>query len=172
MDGGVVLVGLDIVHLAPIHALRLAHSVLQGVAAGLVVADHPPHHPQLLGADDFVVVGDDAGAGRHIDAVGLAAQPVKDQGIEHVDAFGDDDGVLVALHLAPAAGVAGDEVVPRHLHFLPVRQPMDAVHQQVAVHAVGAFPVGGLRRPLIQRQEEIVHAQHAHLHAQIFQILL
>ena len=73
VNGGVVLVGLDIVHLAPIHALRLAHGVLQGVAAGLVVPDHPPHHPQLFGADDLVVVGDDAGAGRHIDAVGLAA---------------------------------------------------------------------------------------------------
>ena len=89
-----------------------------------------------------------------------------------MDAFGDDDGVLVSLHFAPAAGVAGDEVVPRHLHLLPVRQPVDTIHQQVAVHAVGTFPVGGFRRPLIQRQEEIVHAQHAHLHAQIFQILL
>ena len=172
MDGGILLVGLDVVYLAPIYALRLADGILQGVAPGLVVPDHAAHHPQLLGPDDLVIIGDDTGPGGHIDAVGLTAQAVKDQGIEHVDALGNDDGVLVALHFAPAAGVAGDEVVPGHLHLLAVRQAMDAIHQQIPVYAVGALPIGGLRRALVQGQEEIVHAQHAHLHAQVLQILL
>ena len=120
MDGGVILIGLDVIHLAPIHALGLADGVLQGVAPGLVVPDHAPDHPQLLGSDDLIVVGYNAGAGGHIDAVGLTAQLVEDQGIEHMDALGDDDGVLVALHLVPAAGVAGDEIVPGNIHLLPI----------------------------------------------------
>ena len=172
VDGGVELIGLDIIHLTPVHTLGLAHGVLQGMAPGLVVPDHAAYHPELLRPHDLVVVRDDTGAGGHIDAVGLAAQPVKDQGVEHMDALGDDNGVLVPLHFAPAAGVAGDEVIPRHLYLLAVHQAVDAVHQQIPVHAVGAFPIAGLRGALIQRQEEIVHAQHAHFNAQILQILL
>ena len=88
-----------------------------------------------------------------------------------MDALGDHDAVLVALHGLVAAGGAGFEVVPRDVHQLAVQQPPDAAQQQLHVDAVGRLPVRRLRRTLLQRQEEIIHAQKADLHAQILQIV-
>ena len=99
-----------------------------------------------------------------------ATDLVKDQRVEHVDTLGNDHAVPVALHLVIAAGGAGLEVVPRDVRLLAVQQAADAAHQLLHVDAVGGLPVRGLRRTLIQRQEEVVHAQQAHLHTQILQI--
>ena len=97
---------------------------------------------------------------------------VEDDGVQHVDALRDDDGAVAAGHRAEAAGAAGLEIVPRHLHGLPHRETVDAVEQQVPVHAVRRLPVLGLRRTLIQREEEIVHAEQTDTDAEIFEIRL
>ena len=89
-----------------------------------------------------------------------------------MDALGDDDAVLFTLHLPVAAGGAVFEVIPGNIGLHAVQQLGDAGQQGVHVHAVGRLPVCGLGRTLVQRQEEIVHAQQAHLDSQILQVFL
>ena len=89
-----------------------------------------------------------------------------------MDPLRDDDAALFTLHFLVAAGAAGLKIIPGDINLLAVQQAADAGHQQIHVHAVGGFPVRGLRRTLIQRQEEVIHAQQAYRHAQIFQIVL
>ena len=161
----------DIVHLTPIDALGTVHGVAHGMTARIEVADHTARHTQLLRPHDFVVIGDNTGTRRHIYAVSRLTDFIKNQRIEHMDTLGNDDGILIALHCPVSAGIAGLEIIPGHLCFLTLRQPADAGDQELHVDAVGRFPVGSLRGPLIQRQEEVIHAQQADLHAQIFQIL-
>ena len=172
MDGGVRLVGGDVFLLALVDGLGADDGLAQGVAAALVVADHAAGHPDLLGVDDAVARGDDARAGRDVNAGRHVAHAVEDQRVEHVDALGDDNGVAVALHLHPAAGGAALEIIDGQLDLLAVGQAVDAVDEQVAVHAQGGFPVRQLRRTVGERQEEIIHAQQAHLYAEVFQVRL
>ena len=89
-----------------------------------------------------------------------------------MDALGNDDAVLVTLHFFIAAGGAIFEVVPGNVGLHAVQQLGDADQQGVHVHTVGGLPVCGLGRALVQRQEEVVHAQQTHLDAQILQVLL
>ena len=107
------------------------------MATGVIIPDQTAGHPELLRTDDLVLLGDDTGTGRHVDAVGHAPDLVKDQRVEHVDTLGDDDGVLVALHLLIAAGLAGLEVVPGDVHLPAVSQLAQAGDQQIHVDAVG-----------------------------------
>ena len=172
MDGGVRLVGGDILHLALIDRLRALNRFTQCPAAREIVADHAPRHTHLLRLDDAVVGRDDSRARRDIDARCARAHGVKEKGVEHVDALGDDDCLAASLHGGVAAGFVRLEIVPRHLHRLAAAEPIDGVEQKLTVDAIGRLPVGCLRRALVQRQEEIVHAQQAHLHAEVFQILL
>ena len=171
MDGGVALIGLDVVLLAAVDALGALDRLAQAVAAGVIVADHAAHGAQLRRADDGVVVGQNTRAGGDVDAVGRAAELVEDQRIEHVDALGDDDAVVRALHLAVAAGHAALEVVPRDVHLAPVEQLADAGDQQRNVHAVRRLPVRRLGRPLLERQKKVIHTQQTDLHAEVFQIV-
>ena len=89
-----------------------------------------------------------------------------------MDALCNDDAVLVALHLAISTGLALLKVVPGDIRLLAVGQLGDAGHQLLHVDAVRGLPVGGLRGTLIQRQEEVIHAQQTHMDSQILQILL
>ena len=83
VDGGVRLVGGDVFLLALVDGLGADDGLTQGVAAALVVADHAAGHPDLLGVDDAVARGDDARAGRDIDAGRAVTDGVEEQGIEH-----------------------------------------------------------------------------------------
>ena len=89
-----------------------------------------------------------------------------------MDALGNDDAVLVALHFFIAAGGAIFEVVPGNVGLHAVQQLGDADQQGVHIHAVRGLPVCGLGRALVQRQEEVVHAQQTYLGTQILQVLL
>ena len=122
--------------------------------------------------DDAVAGRDDTRSGRDINAGGAVADGIEEQGIEHMDALGDDHSLAAALHGGVAAGAVVGKVVPRHLHRLAVRQPVDGVKQQLPVDAQGRLPVGQVLWPLGERQKEIVHAQQADLDAQIFEIRL
>ena len=159
-------------HFAPVHTFGPHDGVTQGMSAVIVVANHAACHTQLLRLNDLIIICDDTGAGRHIDAVGFLPNLIKDQGIEHMDTLGQNNAVLMALHFMIAASPSGFEIIPRNLHLFPVSQAVERGNQQIDVHAVRGFPVGSFRRPLIQRKKEIIHAQYIDLHAQIFQIFL
>ena len=64
-----------------------------------------------------------------VNARSFASELVENQRVEHVDALGDDDGVLVALHGLVAADAAGLEVVDRQLHELAVHQAVDILDE-------------------------------------------
>ena len=120
VDGGVGFVGRDIFLLARIDRLSADDGITQRVAAALIVADHAARHAHLLGVDDAVTGGNNARSGRDINAGGAVADGVEEQGIEHVDTLGNDNGLAAALHGGIAAGAVVGKVVPRHLHRLAV----------------------------------------------------
>jgi len=170
VDGRVRLVGRDVLHLAAVDALRALNRIAHRVAAAAVVADHAACDADLLRADNAVVARDDARARRNVDTRGAVADDVEDERVEHVDALGDDDGILAALHRVVAARAAVHKVVPGDLGDLALGELLDALHQQLHIHTVGRFPVIGLGRALVQSEEEVVHAEQAHLHAQVLQV--
>ena len=129
MDARVRLVRHDVVELAAVDTLGALDGLTQRMAATLIVADHAACHAQLLWAHDAVLVRDDTRTWGNVNARGLASELVENQRVEHVDALGDDDGVLVALHGLVAADAACFEVVDRQLHELAVHQAVDILDE-------------------------------------------
>ena len=120
MNGSISLIRLDIVDLAAVHTLSPLYCIGDAMATGVVIANHTAGHTKLLRTNDFIIVGNDTGTGRHIYPVGNAAKLIENQRIEHMDTLRDDDRIGISLHLGIAAGIAGLEIIPRDIHLFSV----------------------------------------------------
>ena len=107
------------------------------MTAGIIVADHAAGHAELLGTDDLIILGDNAGAGRYIHARSHTTELIENQRVQHVDALGDNDGVLITLHLRIAVNCTRLKIVNGHLHQFPVHQLADGGDKAVNIDAQG-----------------------------------
>ena len=83
VNARVGLIGHDVVLLAAIDALGALDRLAQGMSAALIVADHAARHAQLLGADDAILLGDDARARGNVNARSLVLELIEDERVEH-----------------------------------------------------------------------------------------
>ena len=118
VDGRVLFVRRNVLHLALVDRLRALNGFPERPAAGEIVADHAPGHAHLLGLDDAVVGGDDSRARRDIHARCARAHGIKEERVQHMDPLGDDDGLPASLHRRVASGFVGLKIIPRHLRRL------------------------------------------------------
>ena len=127
VDGRVLFVGRDVLHLALVDRLRAFDGFPERPAAGEIVADHASGHAHLFGLDDAVVGRDDSRARRDVHARCARAHGIKEERVQHMDPLGDDDGLPASLHRRVATGFVIFKIVPRYLRRLAPAELVDGI---------------------------------------------
>ena len=113
------------------------------IAAVVVVADDAAYQSVVGGGYPVVVVQRDGGQGRHVNLVLVFGRDMRCQfGVQGMDAFQDEDGVLVdAEFVSLELFLAGGEVEAGQFHFFAAQQGLQLFVEQLEVEGVERFIV-------------------------------